>query len=647
MLNWQEDQRAPVNDARTHHRVAHLAQLGLNVESHWFSVLLKLEDTSIDTFLTSLPAQIQDLVHVPSLYSAADRAAEVSVQYVSGFAKFDALHVLNQEDNPHGVSAVRLGGLAEHGIDPSAEFEPISEVAVDEETVTMAVIDDAIALGHELFSESDCLTRIKSALVMGAANSASGNTRGQKFSQSELNALLAQCTTAGLLDEEKFYRLTGQIDASSTTSSPLAKNRSHGTHVTALAAGYPRGKAPSTRPLICAMLPAQVTRDVSGHSLLPDLIYALKFVSAQSKRIKYQGTPAPVVCNFSYGSYGGPHDGTGDVEQVLEKFVSNKAQQIRRVVLPSGNSYNKDIHACLDFDGIGAQTQSVGLDVSPVDRSASHVQFWLPVSKKRKPSGDPTVEVTLPSGLKSPPFVAKPNSTLILRNKLNQPVAQLSYAYERKPTQRGVITLTIYPTSSFDKSEPLAGAGIWNVDVTYSDQAKIYAWIDRDEDLPGYRPRGRQMRFVSGPNSGVSDLRTLNGFACGESPIVVGAINQQEHAMSDYSASGPITKTPNSPSTERLGPDAAAIGDDSSVRTGVFSAGSRNGSFVRMSGTSVASPQIARVVADALEAGQPATRAWVQAKAKSENPEIDREKLPLERAGEGPICVEIPFAHNQ
>ncbi len=662
MLLWQEEERPPINDARTFHRItqsAALTQIAVQkrvvaqdqvaaappvAPAPWFSILLKLEDTSIDAFLESLSSELRDAVHVPALYDAEERSETAPVHYVSCFAKTTALRSLNQEDNAYGVSALRLGSQVKGDIDPSAGFEALAETEVDEKTVVMAIIDDAIALGHNLFSSDVNKTRIKSALVMGTPSS--GSAGGTVFSQAQLNAMLAQCTTAGLLDEDKFYRLTGQIDTDDTTSSPLARLRSHGTHVAALAAGYPREEAPDTRPLICATLPPEVTRDVSGRSLLPDLVYALKFVGKQGKRIRNNGVPAPLVCNFSYGSYGGPHDGTGDVEQVLENFVSNKTQ-VRRVILPSGNSYDKDIHACLEFDGNGPETKSVALSVPPGDRSVSHVQFWLPVSKKRKPAGSPTIEITLPSGLKSPPFVASPNSSLSLRNELGQIVAQLSYAYERKPTQRGVITLTIYPTFSLDTSEPLAGAGRWDVDFTYSDDAKIYAWIDRDEDLPGYRIRGRQMRFVGGEDAGVSDLRTLSGFACGASPIVIGAINERAQVMSDYSASGPITQTVNSPNTPRPGPDAAAIGDDSMIRAGVFSAGSRNGAFVRMNGTSVASPQIARIVANGLAADQPATRAWVQAKAQSENPNIDRTAFPLARAGEGPIDVSVPFAFRE
>ncbi|GGX55360.1 hypothetical protein GCM10007385_24870 [Tateyamaria omphalii] len=639
-FKWYLTNRPPVTDARTDHRLLHLEALEQNLTADWFSVLIKLEQTSIDAFLDSLPAEIADSVHIPELYDSDDRAEVPTIQHVSGFARGAALRALNEVDNTFGVSALRLGGQVLGGLNLDATFDEMPLAHVPEDSIVTAVIDDAIALGHNLFASGICKTRIASALVMSAPTLSGGKfSRGQVFHKAKLDRFLKECTVAGLLDEDRFYRLTGQIDHSAPGASLLAHRRTHGTHVAGLAAGFPRETAPDNRPILCVTLPAEVTRDVSGRNLLPDLAYALIFVSRQSRRIRAGDRPAPVVCNFSYGSYGGPHDGTGDIDQLFERFVNSVPKQKRRVTLPAGNAYERDIHAKLSFDGCSRQTCSVGLNVPVSDLSASHVQFWLPVSSSSTPDGQPAFSVILPSGYRSPEFNAEPGASMVLQNAEGQVVAQLSYSYERRPTQRGVVSLTVYPTATFNSSDPVAPAGHWRVEMALSTEAEIHAWIDRDEDLPGYRPRGRQMHFDANDTDQVSSDSTLSGFACGVSPVVVGAVDSRMDAMSAYSAAGPITPTVNSPDIPRPGPDTASVSDTSPVLAGIYSAGSRCGSMVRMSGTSVAAPQIAQFMVNGLAAGQQADRPWVQSQARQRNPNIDRTAYPLGRAGEGPIKV--------
>lgn len=662
--SWIESPAPAVNDAITAHRLDHLTLLGVSNADTWLSVMLVLRDISIDDFVDSLPNDLRQAVHVPSIYDAEDRALVAPRQVISVFAQQVALQVLVQHENPHGVASATLGTIVpEDALDLSAQASRPPIVTVPENSVVMAVIDDGIAIGNNLFCASPVDSRVENALIMHSEPSVSGdttcaaNSRGRNLSRAQIEGYLAECTTAGLLDEERFYRLTGQVDFANRSFSPVALARSHGTHVTALAGGYKRSAAPDNRPLLCVTLPPNVTEDVSGGSLLPDLTYALKHISNHARRFRFDGAPPnskarpPVVCNFSYGSFGGSHDGTSPIEHAFEAFVSDVPAQTRRMILPAGNSFDADIHAQLLFSGAADEALHTLLDVPPDDRTANHVQFWLPVGTAKAPANALTFTVTTPFGLASLPFQPRRGRTVKLRDARGTIVAQMSYHFVRQPTQRGVVTLTIYPTATLNGDVPVAPAGRWSVEVAsqLGSELKIEAWIDRDEALPGYFSNRRQMRFAAceeAEECPTTSNRTISGFACGPSPIVVGALDFQADEMSEYSSAGPINTTPNSPDVPRPGPDIVSIGDDSPVLPGVLSSGSACGSFVRLGGTSVSCPRIARFVASGLEQGAPGDREWIKQQGALRNPDLDREAYPLDRAGAGPILVNADLGIN-
>jgi hypothetical protein len=76
-----------------------------------------------------------------------------------------------------------------------------------------------------------------------------------------------------------------------------------------------------------------------------------------------------------------------------------------------------------------------------------------------------------------------------------------------------------------------------------------------------------------------------------------------------------------------------ASSDDSRVHQGILAAGSRSGSVVPLNGTSVAAPQIARIVADDLAAGGNGDRPMVWNRAQLDDPGY----VPNKRGGYGRI----------
>jgi hypothetical protein len=140
---------------------------------------------------------------------------------------------------------------------------------------------------------------------------------------------------------------------------------------------------------------------------------------------------------------------------------------------------------------------------------------------------------------------------------------------------------------------------------------------------------------------------TLNSMATGNKsddvPIVIGGYLGKEKVAAKYSAAGAIVSPmpPPPPPHRRVpqrAPDAMAVSEDSRVHGGVLAAGSRSGSVVAMGGTSVAAPQIARIIADNLAAAGPGDHAWVRGQAEPGGMPPPP-KPPEERGGAGRIVT--------
>ncbi len=671
-LHWKTIPRA--------HRSNHVADYRLSrTEEHypddpdslWWSALVDITGITIDEFEIRANSAAPDALLIPNDYDHEDRAQTQSNQVVSIFARRSLLDVLNKDSQSFAVAGIHLGSIvnpAHLNFDAPTEGRVGKAIPVPVGTVITAVIDDSIAFANNLFRDGPTSTRIVFANVLAMSPAILGckKTYGRVYDKAEIDALLLDCTTSGFLDEQKFYARAGLLNASDHEFSSVALRRSHGTHVMALAAGYPMSQAPDTRPIICALLPSSVTEDTTGHNILPSLNLALKRLQKQAAlfRLPDHSRP-PVIVNFSYGNFGGPHDGTGLIDRLIEHYFgpthARKHNQEMRLVLPAGNGNLNRIHAKLNFDSKAAEPKKI-LDfvALPDDRTASHVQMWMPFSGPLPTPSLVSVRVTVPDGPRSEPVFVSGDSWQSLRNDEGKEIARLSYSFEQGETQRGLITFSMNATASLTSAD-LARAGNWRIEVTPHDisvDQSVDVWVERDETLPGFLPSGRQgyfdnpdyVRFdvYGGPlpvdptntQCVVKRAGTLSGYACGDAPMVVAAFTQSNRLLSDYSAAGPITPPRNTSLANRLGPDAAARADDSPVLTGVLSAGSSSGSFVRMGGTSVAAPRVARLAVSAFSQGEAADRKWLWYTAEKHGQGGHISKT---RTGGGQVNVRIDF----
>jgi hypothetical protein len=671
-LQWNAQDPANVLDNVTNFRLNHSDKMSADPVGVWWSAIVVLTGTTVIAFDESLGSSFTSQYLIPDEYDDDDGEDIMLTIY----AQAAVMRQLNTVDNSYGVTEIHLGSIISGPmIDPATspgigtDDDPDEVILSSDGTVTMAVIDDGIAFGHNLFRSGLETTRVEGMFIMDAYVPGAGDV-GIKLRKSKIDELLALHTHSGLLDEESFYSAAGSINRAQRFFSTTTFRRSHGTHVMSLAAGYEMTDAPDNRPIIGVQLPTRVTEDTSGSNLAPSLRSAIRYILRQSRKIRIggkNGPIAPLVVNFSYGNLAGPHDGTGLIARIIDRELKSTPDQEIRVILPAGNSNLSRCHAAVSFDGsAGGDRVALDLRIYPDDYTCNYVQMWMPYSDDPTPPDYVNVRVTPPNSTQSMAVSATLGAKQELHNEFGEVVAVLAYEMEPAPTKRGLITLSTNPTSSQKSSTKLAPSGKWVIELeqgAIADDQHIEVRIERDETLPGYPPFGRQAYFdnacyvrfdefgaplaVDPPDSECPIRRagTLNGFATGKLPLVIAAFTQSNGLMSDYSSAGPISAKRGTTVPNRIGPDASARADDSPVLYGVLAAGTRSGSMVRMNGTSVSAPLVARYIADGLGGGHPADRNWLWgcASYSDSHHHFPQPKPSDTRTGGGRLDLPYPF----
>jgi hypothetical protein len=508
--------------------------------------------------------------------------------------------------------------------------------------VVIGVIDDGIGFAHDRFRSSPITTRIayfwqqdgeftagSSTVAYGREIAAANGTNGSPG----INALLTQYSQGGIANEDRIYAQFGGIDfLDPDDHKPIAQRYAHGTHVLDLAAGSPPGQPQPGLPIIAVQLPVATTADTSGATLEVYAKDAFDYIINRAKLLTQQGQPLlPIVINLSYGLTAGPHDGTSLIEGDIETLVANVATGPTgnlTFVLPAGNAQLSRGHARVCWNGNAGDPQQnpavLPWRVLPNDLTVNQLEIWLP--NREKAAGDRVrITVTPPGGAESDQLGETDGEAVVLYDTDGvTAIAVASYSLVGPPTNRGQFLISLRPTEHLRPIPPICGnepdapAGVWEVRIY---QGKAYngedveAWIQRNDTPFGYPIRGRQSYFdesayvrydpVSGrpveedPATSVCHVKRvslINAIATSCSPVVVGGVFRDAHVSVEYSAGGP-TWTYCADGGQRMGPDVSAVSDDSHIHRGVLGAGSRSGSAFALSGTSVSTPQVARVAA--------------------------------------------------
>ncbi|MEM9012098.1 MAG: hypothetical protein AAGE18_12775 [Pseudomonadota bacterium] len=634
-----------------------------------------LEEGARETLLKLL-AEDSDQIFVPGFVRRSSESWPVAGQPFPMFLEEGQLQARPIIDLlASGQLRIKLSPplpFTETGVDAPTVVTPVPEGSV-----ITAVIDDGITVGHERFRLADGTSRVHHFWNMDpdVADAAAPFSLGREWSKGGpggIDDFLAQATSGGHIDEDRFMRLAGMVDPARYRPGGEMRRLSHGTHVLDCAAGYPPEANAADRPIIAVQLPRLAVEDTTGATMEVYLSAALHYIRDRARAIAIAsgGVPIPVVVNLSYGFTAGAHDGSSDMERLFDQFV-DEANPPMQFTLSAGNG-----HLSRGYAVVPPPDPAPGPDyvlewrVLPDDRTPTLMQLWLdePVA-----SGDRiTVALETPGGETSTPLGEDPTAaqTLTLTGLPGAPeIASVRYAVD-PASGRGYFELRLVPTAPLPETAPphvLAPAGLWRVHVTIVDPAEVTAarpvriWVQRDDSIPGYPLRGRQS-FLEHPahwdptfaeyalapvqplpaNAAIADdvpVRRefmLNALATGRRPLVIGAYENKRRFAEPYSAGGPHAR----PCWRSIALVDAA---DGPAHPGKLAAGTRSGSWAAMNGTSVATPRMAKLAANAIAAGWPVTQFTVRVAASLFDDRTlarGRTDLPPDRGGCGRLRLE-------
>lgn len=413
--------------------------------------------------------------------------------------------------------------------------------------VVIGIIDSGCDFVHQNFRNADGTTRLVSIWHQaGTSGPNSPFSYGKEHTQAQINAALRQA------DPYQALGYAPPIDR------PLAPPGAHGTHVMDIATGNGRGSgepgvAPQADIIFVDVAPNDIPRvgpDVVGKSF-GDSVRLLEAV----QYIFQQAGGRPCVVNISLGTNGGPHDGTTLVEDGLDRLVRQAPN--RAIVLAASNAFTDGIHATGTVP-VGGHVDLVW-EVAPNDTTQNELEVWYTGQDRF------AVELIFPDGTSLGRVEPGDNRTFTAGNQV-----AIFLANRVRDPNNGDNMIGVF----LERGLP---PGRWIVrlhGVTVVDGG-FHAWIERDDANPS--------RFAL-PHD---NSHTIGSISCGQETIVVGSYDAHKVStpISFFSSAGPTRDG-------REKPEVSAPGHE------VFAAHSRTGTgVVRKSGTSMAAPAVAGIVA--------------------------------------------------
>ncbi len=461
---------------------------------------------------------------------------------------------------------------------------------------------------------------------------------GCDYADTDLNALMAAHTHSGRIDEDGLY---AQFAASTFDNvNRLERRSAHGTHVMDLACGpyfvqatmCTRENAETANPtweaaqddasevqIIFVQLPMRTVQDTSGrNTMTTDVLNAMAYILDQC------GDDAQIVMNLSWGALAGPHDGSHLLELEIDKLIVNQRmlhpmpspKNRLQVVMPAGNGYQSRTHA--NFKLRPKRSQTLHWRTEPDDATESYVEIWLPHNMQ--------VEVTIadPHGNVFPTIVKGDVRNLNNYKSELLPGSVLGVCYNDSllnGPHGHCVLVALAPTIDPDNLRVTAPHGVWKITITNvcTHPGVVDAYVERDDVALGTRRGARQSYFedpdydrmavdddvrvdLDCPNPQAAIVRregVFNNISTGEHTIKAGGVRETDLEIAEYSPHNFY-----SPRAKRVNTATPvhhyATTEESRTLHGIRAAGTRAASTVRLSGTSMAAPQIARDVVNVL-----------------------------------------------
>ncbi|MGB0904761.1 MAG: hypothetical protein ACPGVJ_07685, partial [Mangrovicoccus sp.] len=307
------------------------------------------------------------------------------------------------------------------------------------------------------------------------------------------------------------------------------------------------------------------------------------------------------VFSLSFGILAGPKDGSHPLEQVMDALAASDLSGLGPVkfVLPMGNARRAAATATVPSG------KSLGLRLLPDDWTPSYLEIWAP-RRTDKPKAQSRISVTLtsPSG-EELSFAGGAVGTITSQSlaAVGAGATVLAHwiANETAEGWREAVVIEFPATASQDLSAPVAPAGRWRLTLTDAEGAELQAHVQRDDPLDGLSSGGRQGRFEVPEDGVILDATgTVSAFATGAGVTRAGGVyldavpeEGETHVLAPYS--GALWDGADNPDG-----DAFAPTERSATSPGVPVHSLVGGRSLPGSGTSMAAPQIARQMAQAL-----------------------------------------------
>ncbi|NPC57760.1 S8 family serine peptidase [Caenimonas soli] len=479
--------------------------------------------------------------------------------------------------------------------------------------IIIGVIDDGCAFAHYQLRDSAGKTRVcrmwdqdehGAFALQGSVPADFG--RGREVTGAQLQTLIDAFTTGNAVDEDGCY--------AAASYDRLRYAAVHGACVTDVVAGaMPVGSRVGTalappswaRPgdaassdeagIVFVQMPRTCLQDPSGGWLDVQVLDAMRYILSCADEHTEK-----VAINLSFGPQRGPNNGTAMLEKAFEELVAEHPKLT--LTFAAGNSFSARGHAVLPL--AANESQCLHWQVMPGDETPSFVQLWMPAG-----TGGVRVRLTPPFSAAGP-WIAAGDAQVW--PQASSPACAVIYPGDTSRGRSGTMALiALQSSSTFNSGSVVAPHGLWKVEVRNEGPAlpaPVHAWIDRDDFNLGTLLRGRQSEFVDPLYDPLKYLRsasddtpgsaalvrrrgTLTGIATGTAALVAAGYRASDAKHVRYSSAGP-TRGP------RVGPDCAAVTDQARSLPGLLSAGTRGASLVRLVGTSVAAPELARWVVD-------------------------------------------------
>ncbi len=369
----------------------------------------------------------------------------------------------------------------------------------------------------------------------------------------------------------------------------LRARTSHATHVASIAAGN-HGLCPNA--VLAGVSLALPREDTDRRKSFYDstrLAHAIDFLFELGEELEI-----PVSVNVSLGTNGHAHDGTSALNRWLDHALSSPG---RSVAVAAGNAgrlapltrgdlgfLEGRVHTSgrLSAAGLSRSIEWVVVGNGVGDLSENEIEIWYGMQDRF------AVEIKPPGESR---WIGPIEPGEFIENRVLESGTVLSVFNEVYSPSNGHNQISCFLSPFFSK-EGVVGveAGIWTLRL-YGREVRdgtFHAWIERD-DPRRFRRAGVESgwAFPSFFSQGTAvDTHTVNSLASGDAVIAVANLDVEAERIHLSSSPGPTRDA-------RLKPDIAAPGTNVIGANG-FDVPSRP--WVRMTGTSMASPFVAGVV---------------------------------------------------